>query len=145
MGAHELVERPPSAEELVELRGVTGLTPKSIEAARAAVPGTLFGVCVEADGRTVGIGRVIGDGGCWYAIVDVAVHPDHQGRGLGRRIVGALDAWISANAPDTAQAMLLADVPADALYEQFGYKRSAPGCIGMIKHFGVGGRGGSAE
>ncbi len=144
MGDYGLIERPPTAEQLVALRAVTGLTPKSLDAARAALPATLYAVCVELDGETVGTGRVIGDGGCWFVIVDVAVHPDHQGKGLGGRIVGALDAWIGANAPDSAQAMLLADVPADTLYERFGYKRSAPGCIGMIKYFGPGGGCGHA-
>lgn len=36
------------------------------------------------------MGRIIGDGGTAFQIVDVCVHPAHQGRGLGKRIMAAL-------------------------------------------------------
>lgn len=47
--------------------------------------------CFVYDGAVlVGAGRVLSDGlDCAY-IADVAVHPDHQGRGLGSGIIGRL-------------------------------------------------------
>ena len=35
----------------------------------------------------IGIGRVVGDGGCFFEITDMAVLPAHQGRGVGRLIM----------------------------------------------------------
>ena len=35
------------------------------------------------------MGRVIGDGGLFFQVVDIAVEPAHQGRGLGKAIVAA--------------------------------------------------------
>lgn len=139
MNEYVIAVRSPSVAEFVELRRATGLTPKTPEAAEAALGRSLYAVCVEAaasPGRALGMGRVIGDAGCWFVIVDVAVHPDHQKRGLGRRIVGELVGFIERTAPPSAQAMLLADVPADRLYEAFGFRRSAPGCVGMIRLLG---------
>src|SRR5262249_59416299 len=59
--------------------------------ALATVFGNSMFVCfVYAGGVLVGAGRVLADGlDCAY-IADVAVHPDHQGRGLGRAIIRQL-------------------------------------------------------
>ncbi|MFD2882298.1 hypothetical protein ACFTAO_51075 [Paenibacillus rhizoplanae] len=31
------------------------------------------------------MGRVIGDGGCFFQVTDIAVKPSFQGRGLGKK------------------------------------------------------------
>lgn len=95
------------------------------------LPGSLYAVCVELEGETIGMGRVIGDGGCFVQIVDIAVDPDHQGQGLGKRIMTALMAWIDTELPNSTYVSLLADVPADQLYAQYGFKPTAPRTIGM--------------
>ena len=45
---------------------------------------------VYADGRVVGAGRAVADGRDVSYIADVAVHPDHQGQGLGQQIIQRL-------------------------------------------------------
>jgi ribosomal protein S18 acetylase RimI-like enzyme len=74
----------PSVEDYCELRVAAGLSPRSERAARLGLPNTLFGVAVTLDGALVGMGRVVGDGGTSYQVVDIAVRPEHQGRGLAR-------------------------------------------------------------
>ena len=60
---------------------------------------SLVGV-IALDGTTViGMERVFGDGVLSFYIQDVAVDPAYQGRGIGRRIVDTLLAWIRATAP----------------------------------------------
>jgi GNAT superfamily N-acetyltransferase len=131
-GDYELVDAVPSAADYRRLREAAGLRPKSAEAAARGLPNTLFGVSVLHGGTVVGMGRVIGDGGCFYEIVDMAVLPEHQRRGLGQKIMARLMEWVKANVPATALVSLLADKNAVSLYERFGFKESAPASKGMV-------------
>lgn len=117
----ELVECFPDVDAYRRLRTAAGLSAKSAEAAAGGLHGTRYGVSLVRGGETVGMGRVIGDGGCFWFVVDVAVAPALQGRGLGRRIMAALDAWIRANAPATAHVSLIADGDAKHLYAKYGF------------------------
>lgn len=109
----------------------TGLSAKTPEAARLGLAGTYFGVTLLKGGTPVGMGRVIGDGGCFFQVVDIAVLPEHQGRGWGKRIMGALVAHLRQNAPASAFVSLLADGKAQELYRQFGFRPSGPSSVGM--------------
>jgi GNAT superfamily N-acetyltransferase len=83
------------------------------------------------EGRAIGMGRIIGDGGLSFVVVDIAVEPEHQGRGLGKRIMGALDAWLKANTLDSAHVSLIADGEAKHLYAQYGFADVGPASVGM--------------
>ena len=115
-----------------KLREIAGLSPKSKAAAELGLRGTLYGVHIRLKEQVIGMGRIIGDGGCFFQIVDVAVHPAHQGRGLGKRIMQLLMDYIQAHVPATAHITLLADGEAFRLYEQFGFELSEPVSRGMI-------------
>ena len=121
----------PSPQEYVELRRLAGLSARSLAAAESGVPNTLYGVCVRVDGRLVGMGRIIGDRGCNYEIVDIAVHPDYQRQGIGTRIMSALMTHLRETAPASAYVSLIADDDAPKLYEKFGFRSVAPRSIGM--------------
>ncbi|MDW5316280.1 GNAT family N-acetyltransferase [Rhizobium sp. PL01] len=129
--AYSIVVRTPSVEEYLHLRAVSGLSPFSEEAARKGLEGTVFSAVVLCEGSAVGMGRLIGDGGCFFQIVDIAVHPEHQGRGLGKMIMKAVMGHIENELPGSAYVSLIADVPADTLYEKFGFKETAPRSLGM--------------
>ena len=136
----ELVECFPGVDDYRRLRVAAGMTPKSEEAARRGLPNTLYGVSLLRDGEVVGMGRVIGDGGCFFIVADIAVVPGLQGRGLGRRIMAALDQWLRANVPESAYVNLVADGDAKYLYEKFGFADTAPHSINMEYMMGPGGR-----
>jgi len=121
MSEYTLVEQFPAAGDYIRLRAAAGLSRKSPEAARRGVAGTLFGVSIVRGEELVGMGRVIGDDGAFYLVVDIAVEPAHQGRGLGRRIMQALDGWLRVHAPATAHVSLFADGDARHLYAKFGF------------------------
>jgi ribosomal protein S18 acetylase RimI-like enzyme len=121
----------PSAEEYRRLRVAAGLSPKSAEAAAAGLPNTYFAVLIRRDGHVVGMGRVIGDGGLFFQVVDIAVEPDHQRRGLGKAIVGKIVEHMKNTAPVGAYISLMADGEAQHLYAQFGFKPTAPAAVGM--------------
>ena len=116
-----LLEGFPDAVGYARLRSAVGLSPKLPEAAARGVGGTLHGVRILRDGELIGMGRIVGDGGCFFFVVDIAVAPAHQGRGLGKRIMAALDAWLRANAPETAHVALFADGEAKHLYAKYGF------------------------
>ena len=136
MTDYTLVERLPTVSEYRDLRRLSGLSEKTIEAAERGLPATLFAVVIEADGAAIGMGRVIGDGGTAYQVVDIAVLPAHQKKGLGKRIVAALVGWLRANAPKSAYVSLIADGPAKDLYAQYGFRPVMPESIGMAFKIG---------
>lgn len=126
---YELVEKTASVEDFIRLRHISGLSPRPEEAVKQGLPNSLFGVHIIYKGRTVGMGRVVGDGAINFEIVDIAVDPEHQKRGLGSQIMESIMAYIENTAYPGSYIDLMADVP--ELYEKFGFKLTRPGSEGM--------------
>lgn len=127
----QLIERFPEVDEYCRLRSEAGMSPKTRQAARKGLPNTLYGVSLRHGDEVVGMGRIIGDGGCFYSIVDLAVAPPYQGRGLGQRIMKALAEWLRANAEPSAYVTLVADGEARHLYAKYGFVETAPASVNM--------------
>jgi len=125
------VHQTPTVETYRHLRQATGLSQKALEAAERALANSLFSVQVLCNGESVAMGRVIGDGGCFYQVVDVAVLPEHQGRGLGKTVMCEIAGYIEREVPESAYVSLLADGQAYQLYQQFGFSLTAPASVGM--------------
>jgi len=121
-----LREEVPDATTYIEIRLAAGLSRKSIEAATIGLKNGLFSVIVYAEATPVGIGRVVGDGGCFFEVVDIAVLPDHQKKGLGRMIMERLMAFIHDTAPATAYVSLMADHGTPEFYKRYGFEVSMP-------------------
>ncbi|WP_370674687.1 GNAT family N-acetyltransferase [Pleomorphomonas sp. PLEO] len=126
----------PSVDDYCRLRRVSGLTPRSEAAARVGLPNTVVAVLARCGDHVVGMGRAIGDGLC-YQVVDIAVDPDHQGRGLGKAIVSRLMDELKQLAPAEAYVSLIADGDAKHLYTQYGFEPTAPASIGMAQWIGM--------
>lgn len=131
--AYRVEARFVGLEDYMRLRLVSGLSPFSRAAAEIGLKGTHFGVRVMKGENAVGMGRIIGDGGCFFQVTDIAVDPAHQGKGLGKRIMAALTDYMNENLPETAYVSLIADVPANQLYAQFGFAETAPRSLGMAR------------
>ncbi|MFF6986147.1 MULTISPECIES: GNAT family N-acetyltransferase [unclassified Streptomyces] len=135
---YEMVAGVPSVEVFRRLRTDAGLSDRDPAAVAAALPNTWYGVVLRHEGEPIGMGRIIGDGGTAFQVVDICVHPAHQGRGLGRRIMAALTEELERRAPATAYVSLIADGPARFLYEKFGFADTAGhGSIGMYRFMGA--------
>ena len=122
----------PSVQTYQALRVGSGLSAKTDEAAVQGLPNTLFAVQILHESHPVGMGRVIGDGGCFFQVVDIAVLREHQGKGLGKRIMAEILKYIEANVPESGYVSLIADGQAHELYAQFGFVHTAPRSVGMV-------------
>jgi ribosomal protein S18 acetylase RimI-like enzyme len=127
----EIIESIPSAEDYVILRERAGLSSKSVEAAKVGLPNSLYAVTVYDTGNLIGMGRVIGDGACFFEIVDLAVDPDYQGHGLGKQIMLKMESYLQTTAMEGSYVSMVADRP--EFYKKFGYKLTAPEAQGMYK------------
>jgi GNAT superfamily N-acetyltransferase len=130
---YRLVDGPPSVADYLLLRERAGLSPRREDQAQAALAGSWAAVHVvhEVDATTVGMGRLLGDGGWYFHVADMAVLPEHQRRGLGDAILTVLLERIRREAPAGAYVNLLADPPGRRLYARHGFTPTAPDSIGM--------------
>jgi GNAT superfamily N-acetyltransferase len=79
----------------------------------------MFRCFVYDSGRLIGAGRALADGiDCAY-LADIAVHPDYQGRGLGKEIVVRLRDL----AKNHRKIILYAAPGKDEFYLRLGFKR----------------------
>ncbi|KAM0798776.1 GCN5-related N-acetyltransferase [Usnea florida] len=138
MDDYTIIHTTPSVEDYISLRTLAGLTPKTAHAATVGLANTLFAVqIVQSYPKTtiVGMGRMIGDGGCFFQIVDIAVLPAHQHKGLGKMIMKELKHWMDKNIPESGNVFLFADGRANELYKQFGFVETSgltPTSVGMV-------------
>ncbi|MEJ2109311.1 MAG: GNAT family N-acetyltransferase [Acidobacteriota bacterium] len=111
-------------EDIVALYRSAGWWKESPEA-RSIIPDMIRGsfcfmVVRSAEGKTIGMGRVISDGFSDAYIQDVVVLEDHRGNGIGRELIGRLTkvcqekkiGWIG----------LVAEPGTQELYEKIGYR-----------------------
>jgi GNAT superfamily N-acetyltransferase len=121
---YALKEELPDVTDYIRIRIAAGLSAKSVEAATLGLPNSIYGVVVYHGNEPIGIGRIIGDGGCFFEITDIAVLPEHQKQGVGSMIMKALVAYLHAHAPDTAYVSLMADHGTPHFYTRFGFTLS---------------------
>ncbi len=131
----EVMNEVPSAEEYVAMRVLAGLSPKDIKASEIGLRNSIYAVTIRDQSKLIGMGRIIGDGGCFYQIVDIAVDPVYQGQGLGKRMMTELTNFLENQVPKGAYVSLIADIPADKLYEKFGFNYTSPKSVGMYRTF----------
>jgi ribosomal protein S18 acetylase RimI-like enzyme len=80
---------------------------------------SLFKCFVYDGGKLIGAGRALADGmDCSY-ICDIAVHPDHQGAGLGKDIVSSLVDLSQGH----KKIILYAVAGREPFYRKLGFRR----------------------
>jgi ribosomal protein S18 acetylase RimI-like enzyme len=121
----------PEIQEFQQLHLDCGLSAKPAEAAALGLPNSLFATTVRIGDRLVAMGRVVGDGGCNFEVVDIAVHPEFQRQGIAQIMMDAIMKYLQDAVPKSAYVSLIADRHSPALYSKFGFKPTAPASIGM--------------
>ncbi|CAC8474322.1 Attachment to host cells and virulence [Staphylococcus aureus] len=89
------------------------MSPKTREAAEKGLPNALFTVTLYDKDRLIGMGRVIGDGGTVFQIVDIAVSKSYQGQDYGSLIMEHIMKYIKNVSVESAYVSLIADYPLD--------------------------------
>lgn len=155
---YSLHEGYPPAETYCNLRKTAGLSVRTLAQAQAVSSGSWYGCMIsytppatstnqqnenpsEDHTEIVAMGRIIGDGGWYFVIADMAVSPSHQRKGLGDYVLKALIEKIRSS-PVVADVLesggakpyvnLLADEPGRKLYERNGFVYTAPHSLGMM-------------
>ncbi|ROS41429.1 GNAT family N-acetyltransferase [Amycolatopsis thermoflava] len=106
----------PTVAEYRALRAAVGWPSPDEEVCRAALDGSVHGVVARGGSGLAGMARLVGDGAMYLLIVDVVVHPDHQGAGLGRRMVERL-----VRVAGTRRVQLVAAGEVVPFYERLGF------------------------
>ncbi len=128
---YRFVDSVPTVEEHGALAISVGWhTDFHWESVPASLAGSLCGVVAyDADDQPVAMGRVVGDGAFYFYIQDVAVHPDHQRRGLGNEVLGRLRRQVMEMAGADCFVGLFATPAGQPLYAREGFVTD--GSVGM--------------
>lgn len=131
---YDLTLSPPPLADYLRLRPDSGLSPVTEAQGEPALVNSWAWVHVRhrASGEVVAMGRVIGDGGWYFHIADMATLPEHQKKGLGQAVLEALLAKIREDAPPRPYVTLMADEPGRPLYAKLGFVETAPHSLGMM-------------
>ncbi|SDI68738.1 GNAT family N-acetyltransferase [Variovorax sp. OV700] len=106
-------------EELSRLYQAAPLGNKQPDGLKLVFSNSMFKCFAYDDSRLVGVGRAMADGlDCSY-ICDVAVHPSHQGTGLGKEIVSRLVDLSKGH----RKIILYAVAGKEPFYKKFGFRR----------------------
>ena len=105
--------------ELSNLYRIAPLGDKKAADLKTVFTNSMYRCFVREDGVLIGAGRAVADGIDVSYLADIAVHPDHQGRGLGKEIVSRLRE-LSKN---HRKIILYAAPGKDTFYLKLGFKR----------------------
>ncbi len=104
-------------DELSNLYKIAPLGDKKPEDLKIVFSNSMFKCFVYLDYTLVGAGRALADGmDCSY-ICDVAIHPDYQGKGIGKSIVGKLIEY----SKDYNKIILYANPGKEQFYSKLGF------------------------
>ncbi|MBL8507092.1 MAG: GNAT family N-acetyltransferase [Chitinimonas sp.] len=118
-----------STAELEALFAAAGLGGRKGDKIRRAFLNSQLVSLAYAGGHLVGASRALTDGEYHGFIYDVAVHPDFQGQGLGRRLMQSLlDRLL------VYRVMLIADQDVQGFYRTLGFDKHGDAMARFDRH-----------
>lgn len=133
-----IIDRVATPEEHLQLAAAVNWQSHFDDRLRAAsLAASLAGVvCVDEDGRAIGMARAVGDGFQYAYIQDVIVHPEHDGEGIATELVTRLVELLTVPGAEVFIGLFASEEAVD-LYDSLGF--TTEGALGM--HRRVGGPG----
>ena len=129
-----------TAEIFLELYTSVGWEPPCEAQVRTALQNSLATFAAFENGKPVGMARLIGDGGMSFYIKDFAILPSNQGKGIGTKLIAALEKYIRDTvAPGwTVSLELISTKEAVPFYKCMGFEErpcewDGPGMMKMLR------------
>ena len=112
-----------SVEDYNALRTSAGWTAINAEQALAGLNGSAFVIAANDGEKTVGVARLVWDGGYAALIKDVLVLPEYQGKGIGKHMMEQIISYLKEQMkPGWGIAIdLMAAIGKEGFYEKFGF------------------------
>lgn len=106
-----------------DLRREAGWHRIDSQRAHQAIAASCFVVSAVIDGRTVGCGRVVGDGVIYFYVQDLLVAHGVRRKGIGTEMMRRIMSYIESSAPPKCGAFvaLMAAPGLEAFYSSFGF------------------------
>jgi 8-oxo-dGTP pyrophosphatase MutT (NUDIX family)/GNAT superfamily N-acetyltransferase len=106
------------------LRNLVGWGMIPEKQAQAGLNNSDYVIVAKVGDRTVGMSRVLTDGGCVALILDVVVHPDYQGKGIGRTLMQSVMNFINNRIEqgEVSHICLMAAKGKEEFYKKFGFE-----------------------
>ncbi|TMU87256.1 GNAT family N-acetyltransferase [Bacillus sp. BHET2] len=124
----------PTIDEYIDLCTSVGWKDfMNFDVAEISIRNSVFSVIVKENHNIIGMGRIVGDGAIYFYIQDIVVHPEYQGRGIGKDIMSALMEYLEENAPEKAFIGLFASKGKEEFYEKYDFNDYSPNMTGMFK------------
>lgn len=130
-------------ELFLDLYTSVGWEPPCIEQVKAALQNTLVSFVAYEGERTVGMVRLLGDGGMSFYVKDFAVVPNYQGQGVGKALMSAVQEYILSHIRENwaVSLELISTKEAVNFYKRQGFEErpcdwDGPGMFKMIQNMG---------
>jgi len=127
-----ITEKIPTAEQFYELFETTGWNTKyelSKDELYIALKNSWYCLSVYDNNQLIGFGRIICDGIVHALLVDVIIHPDRQGEGIGKEVMDKLVAKCKKHKIRDIQLFCAKDKA--CFYEKLGFERRKDDSPGM--------------
>jgi GNAT superfamily N-acetyltransferase len=122
----------PDPEKYWDLFQTTGWNLEydfSITDLARAIQNSWYAISIYHSDDLIGFGRIISDGVHHALIVDLIIHPDYQGKGLGSRLLERLVQKCKVNKIRDIQLFAARDK--FEFYEKSGFEKRPPNAPGM--------------
>lgn len=136
----EIVENKLDVETYLDIRASVHWKVLRKEQAEEALNNSLYTVMAVENGKTIGMGRIVGDGAVICYIQDFVVRPEYQGTSIGRKMMERLIAHVEELRMDQSEMMLclMCAKGREQFYEKFGFigrptENLGPGMIQYLK------------
>ena len=136
----EIVENKVDVETYLDIRASVHWKVLRKEQAEKALNNSLYTVMAVENGKTIGMGRIVGDGAVICYIQDFVVRPEYQGTSIGRKMMERLIAHVEELRMDRSEMMLclMCAKGRERFYEKFGFigrptENLGPGMIQYLK------------
>ena len=135
----EIVENKLDVETYLDIRASVHWKVLRKEQAEKALNNSLYTVMAVENGKTIGMGRIVGDGAVICYIQDFVVRPEYQGTSIRRKMMERLIAHVEELRMDQSEMMLclMCAKGREQFYEKFGFIGRPTDNLGpgMIQYF----------